>query len=152
MERGLLKQAPFVIGLTTREAAMTLVNKHHVNKHHGFTLMELMITVAILAVITAIAVPAYNGYMATARKTEGHNNLAALALAQEEYFLENNEYFYGADKTALETASGNLWEATSSDGVFNFAYAVSGTTGNYTATATGTGGKVPTSVVLTISK
>lgn len=128
------------------------VNKHHVNKHHGFTLMELMITVAILAVITAIAVPAYNGYMATARKTEGNNNLAALALAEEEYFLENNAYFYGADKDALETASGNLWEATSSDGVFNFAYAVSGTSGNYTATATGTGGKVPTSVVLQISK
>ena len=61
-------------------------------KNYGFSLIEVMVTLVILAVITAIAVPAYLGYIATAREAEGHNNLAALQMAEEEFFLENNSF------------------------------------------------------------
>lgn len=118
----------------------------------GFTLIEVMITVVILAVLTAIAIPAYRGYVATSRNTEGWNNLAALKLAEEEYFLENNSYFFGANATALNISSGGLWTVTGSDGTINFDYAVSSSGGGYVATATGNNNKVPSSVVLTISK
>lgn len=121
-------------------------------RHHGFTLIEVMITLVLLAVITAIAIPAYQGYVATARQAEGRNNLAALQMAQEEYYLENNAYFAGANNGALKTASGDLWEATGSDGVINFNYAVVASAGGYVATAKGTGGKVPTTVELTVTK
>jgi type IV pilus assembly protein PilE len=123
-----------------------------IKAHRGITLLELMITVAVIAIITAIAIPSYQGYISTARKAEGNNNLAALAIAQEEYFLENNTYFFGDTTTDVENASAGLWEATGTDGVENFAYAVSGTATSYTATATGTGDKVPITVVLSISK
>lgn len=102
----------------------------------GFTLIELMITVAILGVLSAIAIPAYNGYITTAKMSEAHNNLAAIRLAQEEFFLENNRYFAGADADAIKTDSDNLWIVTKgSDANPNFDYAVTLSSG-WTATAT----------------
>ena len=120
----------------------------------GFTLLEIMMTVAILAVVASIAVPAYNNYIETGRITEGWNNLYALNAAEQQYFLENNAYFSGTSDGAtntLETNGGNLWvrgEATGSD---NFKYVIdpaSVSATGYTATATGKN-KVKSSVVLT---
>ncbi len=118
----------------------------------GFTLIELMITVAILGIIAAIAIPAYSGYVETARHTEGWNNLQAIKLAEEEYFLDNNSYFAGTDTAALASNSGGLWQPAESNAARNFDYAVTVTGNSYAASATGRGGsyKVPTSVVLTL--
>ncbi len=107
-------------------------------KHTGYTLIEVMITLAILAILTAIAVPAYQGYISESRMTEARNNVAALKLAEEEYYLENNAYFAGADTATLQTSSGGLWKATGDDkGNVNFDYAVTLSGGGYTVTATG---------------
>lgn len=57
------------------------------NTNKGFTLIELMITIAILAIISTIAIPAYTGYIKTAKLAEAHNNIAALRIAQEEFFF-----------------------------------------------------------------
>ena len=106
----------------------------------GFNLIELMIVIAIIGILAAIAIPSYKGYVKTAKMSEAHNNLAALRLAEEEYFLENNIYFDGIDYTTLASNSGNLWSRTSGKDGYNFDYVVtlSGTT-SYTATATGLG-------------
>lgn len=127
--------------------------------HKGFTLIELMIVVAILAVIAGIAIPAYNGYISTARTTEGSNNLASIKLAQEEYFLENNRYFPDPDGTASTTAANlsTYWtpaETNDSDRNFDYSVTSSSTGTHYSATATGRGGsyKVDSSVTLSISK
>ena len=123
----------------------------------GFTLIELMVTVAILAVLAAIAIPAYNNYIATSRNTEGWNNLAAIKLAQEEYFLENNRYFPDPDGTA-QTNDNSLdayWEAAEgADRNFNYAVTTSNSGTGYTATATGRGGTytVPNSVSFSVTK
>lgn len=117
----------------------------------GFTLIELMVTLAILGILAAIAIPAYNGYITTARMSEAQNNLAALRLAEEEYFLENNEYFEGANTAAIETDSDNLWAATKGDGGFNFDYVVTLSSG-WTATATGKTGTSVAGKSVTISK
>ena len=114
----------------------------------GFTLVELMITVAILGVIAGIAIPAYNGYIETARMTEADNNLAAIRLAEEEYFLEKNTYFAGkTSDSTLSNASDGLWTvAKGSDNNVNFDYEVTLSTPpapGWTATAKGkTGTKV----------
>lgn len=104
---------------------------------NGFTLIELMITIAIIAVIAGIAIPSYNGYIITARMSEADNNLAAIRLAQEEYFLENNQYFQGqtSDNT-LTTASDGLWVVAKGSDGYNFDYVVTLSSG-WTATATG---------------
>ncbi|MGM0680275.1 MAG: type IV pilin protein [Pseudomonadota bacterium] len=128
------------------------------SKQTGFTLIELMIVVAILAIVTSIAIPAYNGYIATARNTEAHNNMAALRLAEEEYYLENNtyvagEYDAGGTKTLSTGALG--WSPSEPDAEQQFTYTVTaGSTGDiatsYEITAQGSGDKVPTSVTLTL--
>jgi type IV pilus assembly protein PilE len=61
----------------------------------GFTLVELMIVVAILGIVTTVAVPAYNGYVETAERNRGTQNAASLELALESYYLQNATYVAG---------------------------------------------------------
>ena len=106
--------------------------------NRGFTLIELMITIAILGIIASIALPAYTGYIKTAKLQEAHNNIAALRIAQEEFFLENNAYFGGAGTAAVETASGGLWKAAKgSESAVAFNYVVTATATSWSVIATG---------------
>lgn len=59
---------------------------------HGFTLIELMITVAIVAVLAAIAVPSYRNYVMRGRLTEAHSQLAALGASLQQYYQDNRSY------------------------------------------------------------
>ena len=81
----------------------------------GFILIELMVTVAILAIIVSIAIPAYNGYITTARKAECQTEAAALQLAEEEYFLQNSRYFPNPNGNVNGAASNFV---TSSSGIY----------------------------------
>lgn len=123
-------------------------------KNKGFTLIELMVTVAILGVVASIAIPAYTGYLKTARETEAKNNIAAFILAQEEYFLEENDYFAGANVTQLNTNSNGLWSVSpGADGNVNFTYATSGVTSTtYGIIATGKANTPVAGVVIPYSK
>ena len=87
----------------------------------GFTLFELMIAVAIIAILSAIAIPAYNGYITSGRLSECANEIAAIKLAEKQYFLENNRFFpdpdgtvtsVGSDYTTIEAASGGYFRST----------------------------------------
>lgn len=134
------------------------------NTQKGVTLVEIMVAMGILAVLAAIAVPAYRGYIQSSRTTECINNLASIRLAQEEYFLENNRYFpdpdgnvqvTGTPPTAITTLL-PYWSPAENISERNCDYSVvsssNGTT--YTATATGRGGNftVPSSFSRSISK
>jgi type IV pilus assembly protein PilE len=59
---------------------------------HGFTLIELMITVAVLAILSAIAFPAYDQYVVRGRIPEATARLAALQVRLEQYFQDNRTY------------------------------------------------------------
>jgi type IV pilus assembly protein PilE len=59
---------------------------------YGFTLIELMITVAILAILAAIAIPAYSNYINRAKQSDAIIGLKAAQMAQEQFFSENNAY------------------------------------------------------------
>lgn len=58
----------------------------------GFTLVELVITVAILAIIVAIAVPAYNDQIRRARRGQAQADLMELTQLAERYHSVNNTY------------------------------------------------------------
>lgn len=59
---------------------------------NGFTLIEVLITLAILAILVAIAVPVYTGYIRNTKRTEAKSNLQALRLLLEQYYAENGQY------------------------------------------------------------
>jgi len=72
----------------------------------AFTVIELLIVVAILGVISSIAVPAYNDYIKTAKQEAAKNSLRAIVLAQTDYRSENNSY-YGTSSSSRVTPSIN---------------------------------------------
>lgn len=61
-------------------------------KHAGFTLIELMVTVAIVAILTAIAVPSYQEQVRKGRRGQAQADLVELAQRAERHHTVNNTY------------------------------------------------------------
>lgn len=74
--------------------SMSLTKRNGVNRsaQRGFTLVELLITVAIIGILAAIAYPNYNDYMTKSRRAEAKTLLSDIAARQEQYFLDNRRY------------------------------------------------------------
>ncbi len=58
----------------------------------GFTLIELMIVVAIIGILAAIAIPNFRNYQMKAKTAEAKTNLGAIRTSQEAYRAENDAY------------------------------------------------------------
>nr|BFD62398.1 hypothetical protein BdHM001_10790 [Bdellovibrio sp. HM001] len=58
----------------------------------GFSLVELMVVVAIIGILASIAIPSINKYMAKARQSEAKTNLSSLYTAEKAFFTEYNTY------------------------------------------------------------
>ena len=58
----------------------------------GFTLIEVMITVAVIAIIAAVALPSYFDYITRSRLVEARANLADMRTRMEQFFLDNRTY------------------------------------------------------------
>lgn len=63
-----------------------------VTRHAGFTLLELMVTVAIVAILAAIALPSYFDYITRSRIVEATSKLSDLRTQMEKYFMDNRTY------------------------------------------------------------
>jgi len=61
-------------------------------RQNGFTLIELMVVIAIAAILITIAIPSYKAYSTNSRRTDGQIALLDLSTRLERYFTENNTY------------------------------------------------------------
>lgn len=96
----------------------------------GFTLIEMMVTVAIVGVLTAVALPQYRAYLMRGRVTEALTALAGVQPSAEQYWSNNRTY------VGFDTAAAKRMPAATT----NFTYALSdASTTSYTITATGAG-------------
>ncbi len=83
-------------------------------KNRAFSLIELMIVVAIIAFLATISIPKYFSYYAKAKQTEVSVNLASLHTAQQAYWAEHGKY-----TTALFGPNSLGWKP---QGNFNYTY------------------------------
>ena len=68
------------------------VKSFRVKSSRGFTLIEIMITVAIIGILAAVALPAYQNYVLRAGRTEGQAALMDISARLEQYYLGNKTY------------------------------------------------------------
>jgi type IV pilus assembly protein PilE len=99
-------------------------------QQHGFTLIELMIVVAVIGILAAIAVPAYGDYVIRAKITDATSTLAQKRVLLEQYFQDNRKYS-GADADANKPCF------ASSSSYFDFSCTLTDTT--YVIQANGNG-------------
>ena len=61
-------------------------------RHSGFTLIELMVAVAIVAILAAVALPSYTGYVTRSKIAEAAANLLAMRTKMEQFYQDNRTY------------------------------------------------------------
>lgn len=107
------------------------------SRQKGFTLIELMITVAIVGILVAIAYPSYVNYVRTAKRADAQADLVELSQWMERGFTVNGSYTVsGANPTLPFSKSPKDGAGTA----YNLTVAATGST--YTLTATPTGSQV----------
>jgi type IV pilus assembly protein PilE len=60
--------------------------------HQGFTLIEVMITVVIIAILAAVALPGYRDYIVRGKLVEAHTALADFRVRMEQFYQDNRRY------------------------------------------------------------
>lgn len=60
--------------------------------HAGFSMIELMVALAVVAMLVAVAMPSYTAFVKRSERTDGTKALAQLANQQEQYYVANQSY------------------------------------------------------------
>ena len=102
-------------------------------KHNGFSLIEIMVVVAIIGILAAIAVPQYTDYVTRSQLVEAHAGLGSFRVQMEPWYQDNRTYDGGAGGCGAPAPNYK-----------NFTHrCITGNAGQtYTATATGSAGNV----------
>lgn len=103
-----------------------MINSKH---QHGFTLIELMITVAIVGILAAIALPSYQDSVMKSRRADAKSDLLSIANAMERHYTLSNTYC----GTATSDCTGSPIVYTPNHNYYTFDVEASAST--YTLTA-----------------
>jgi len=122
-----------------------LLKLNKMKNQQGFTLIELMIVIAIIGILAAIAIPQFSAYRQRAYNSSANSDLKNAATAQEAYYVDNESYtstignligtygLYTSEKVVFLSMAGDITSYTMK------AYH---TSGNVTYSIKGPGGSV----------
>lgn len=120
---------------------MRLIVNKNANKQacrqKGFTLVELMVTVAVIGILAGVAYPSYKDYVYKARHSDAYDCLVDASQRQEEFFYNNNTYTINL--AGLGLANGVVSCGDGGSYTLTAAAGVSGIGSSYMLTATRTG-------------
>ena len=105
-------------------------------KAKGFTLIEIMVTVAIVGILAAIALPNYTSYVARARRADARAQLVQAAQFMQRYYSANDSYTTnraGVTVNVIDAIPGSIKQSPS-DGAAVYQLSVSATASAYTLT------------------
>jgi len=102
-------------------------------RNKGFTLIELMIVVAVVGILAAVAYPSYREYVMRSHRTDAKSALLSAAQRMEKFYTEKMTY----NAATLGTAAGDIASTTSADGFYTIGFDTTPTAaGACSATAT----------------
>ncbi len=99
---------------TQYKLSSKLLKKINSRSSFGFSLIELLVVVAILGVLSSIGVLAYNGYVSGTKKKSAENIMQQIALAQQEEYSSYGSYFSNSDvcdQSTTEEIGTNLFDS-----------------------------------------
>lgn len=109
-------------------------------KTNGFTLIEVLITVAIIGILAAVAYPSYTDYMRRSQLQEAFAALSDYRVKLEQYFQDHKNYGSTAGGSCADGMPTQPWSNFQPNGAKFFSYSCTVTSGGYVVSAQGTRG------------
>ncbi|HEY8218754.1 MAG TPA: type IV pilin protein [Methylobacter sp.] len=106
----------------------------------GFTLIELMVTVAIVGILTSVAYPSYQDSVSKSRRADAQGVVLGLANAMERRFTETNSYS-GAAASSADTGTPAIYTIPAETATYYTVTISAATASSYTLSAAPTGGQ-----------
>ncbi|MFA6970210.1 MAG: type IV pilin protein [Gallionella sp.] len=110
-------------------------------RNAGFSLIELMVAVAIVGILAAIAIPSYNSYTIRSSRLSAQTELMNLASIEEKIFLNSTAYSASVTAAYDGTSTGGLGITSGQTSDGKYTLSIVATSQTYTLTATPVSGK-----------
>jgi type IV pilus assembly protein PilE len=120
----------------------------------GFTLIEVMVTVAIVAILGAVAMPLYTDYIRRGQLQEAFTNLSDYRVKLEQYYQDNKNYGATSGTTCATATTASTWNTfvPSDHKYFTYSCVTSSSGQAFVVTATGNSGQMTSGYVYTINQ